>query len=171
MLPLTLLKGIDPKRVTIAVLVIVILGLSAFVYRQHVELEQTRLVYSNPQTVRTGTKQKEQGPKVVYRTRIKYLPSGEKSEETNEVAYDAGSYKAESDSETSSPVPLSVGLANSRTDRWLLRAGTKLSVNSEVLKNYKVGVGYGFRNRLDLVVEYLRHEDRNEAWADATLRF
>jgi hypothetical protein len=168
---LTLLSGVDFKKVAAIGLGSAVVILLLMVRLQTIELKKTEAVYAHPQTVVRVVTRIVEGP-VRIRTRIVEVPGGAKEttieEERGTVTTDSGSEAS------SSVVPLSVAMAPARTDRYLLRFGAKLDAPQHLSDNLKVGAGYSIRNRLDLVAECHRRRDSAgtsyELWADATLR-
>lgn len=149
------LRQVDPKRVTIAVLIVVVFATLAYLRLQSIELEKARLVYTHPETRTKILVRKVVGPVRIV-TRVIERPSGEREtiveENRGEVVETSGTETSEK------PISLAEALAPPRTDRWLAGIGL-LNFSPSDASNYTAYGGYGFRNRVDLLYG-LSYDDR-----------
>lgn len=157
-MPLLLLQSlrkVDPKRITIVVLIVLVFATLAYLRLQSIELQKAELVYTHPQTRTKILVRKVVGPVRIV-TRIVERTSGER--ETTIVEERASIVETRGEETESTPVPLSIALAPPRTDRWLLGAGL-LNLSPRSSSNWTGYAGYGFRNRFDLLYG-LSYDDR-----------
>lgn len=160
-----ILKYVTPRDYVIGGFGICIIYMATMWHGASVELKKAKLVYENPQVKTVEKIVYRQGPVRIV-TKIKEIPGGGK-ETTIEEDRSATTNEVVSNSE-SAPVPISVALAEPRTDRYLLSVGmNRLTPDFD---GKALFVGYGFKNRLDLQVGGIQH-DGFSPWVLATLRF
>lgn len=168
---LSLLSGVDLKRVGCIGLGTGVFVLLMFVRLQGIELKKIREVYSHPTQVVKIVTRRVEGP-VRIRTRIIEVPGGAREttidEERGIVLVNSGA------NASSAPAPLASTMTPYRTDRYLLRVGSKLDAPGNLSNNFKFGLGYSIKNRVDLVAEMhhatIQGLTENSVWADVTLR-
>jgi len=162
---LSLLAGVDLKRVTIITLSAGICILYAYVHEQNVQLANAKLVYGNPAHTVKIVRRTETGPVRIV-TRYIERPSGEKETITEETR--APVVETQTTAEETKPVPLSVALASPRTDRFLVTLG--LNRLTADVDGKALFVGYSIKNRVDIQAGGIEH-DGWSPWILATARF
>jgi hypothetical protein len=158
MIPLLLLqrlRQVDPKRVTIVVLIVAFSAALLDLRLQSIELAKAELVYTHPQQRTKILVRKVAGPVRIV-TKIVERADGERVTEIVEER--APIVETRGEETESTPVPLSITLAPHRADRWLLGAGL-LNLSPRSSSNWTGYAGYGFRNRFDLLYG-LSYNDR-----------
>lgn len=160
-----ILKYITPRDYVIGGLLVVLVTCVTMWHKDATELKKAKLVYEHPQIKTVDRIVYKQGPVRIV-TKIKEIPGGGK-ETTIEEDHDA--VTTETDNTTDSkPVPISIALAEPRTDRYLLSVG--LNRLTPDFDGKALFVGYGFKNRLDVQVGGIEHNGFSP-WVLATLRF
>lgn len=136
------------------------------IYHQHVQLKEAKLAYENPQVKIATREVKVEGPvRIVYR---KITTPGEPVIVERIVERAPVTTTTETAKETT-PIPVAVVLASPRIDRWLVGAMLD-KFDPKSGENWSVTAGYGFRNRVDLMVGAHVH-GHLDPFAQVVLRF
>lgn len=160
-----ILKYITPRDYVIGGLAVALVACVTMWHKDANELKKAKLVYENP-AIKTVER-------IVYKTgpvRIKTVVVKEKdgAEITTIEEDHAGTTTETNSSNEKAPVPLSIALAQPRTDRYLLSVG--LNRLTPDFDGKAIFVGYGFKNRLDVQVGGMNHHGWSP-WVLTTIRF
>ncbi len=160
-----LLKNISARDYIIGGLILGLVYCMTMWHSDSVELKKTKLVYQNPQIKTVDRIVYKQGP-VRTKTVIVKEKSGDEVTTIEEVR---APVEATNESTTDkTPISLAETMKPLRTDRYLVSVGlNRLSMDFDGKAMF---VGYGFNNRLDVMVGAMNH-DGVSPWALATFRF
>lgn len=159
------LKSIGPRDYVIVVIGAGLVFALTMWHNTSADLKKTQLVYANPQIKIVEKVVYKQGPVRIV-TKIKEIPG--KEIETVIVEERAPVETETVSSSITTPVPLSVAMADVRTDRYLLTLGmNRLTPDKD---GKALFVGYGIKNRFDIQVGGVEH-DGFSPWLFGTIRF
>ena len=145
MLPLLLLNRIRWCSILRVALSMAVFLLCVYCYLQHVALKQNQLIYKHPAVFRKTRIVRIEGPVRIV-TRVVETPGRVERETVEERG-------PVSTTEDSSVVQAPVFPPSKRSDRWL--AGISANpFNYRDSRAWGAYVGYGFRNRIDLLCGY-----------------
>lgn len=162
---LAIIKSLGIKDTAIGVLVVALVFTAAQWHKVSVESKNIQMIYSHPEFKTVE--------KIVYRTgpvQIKTVIIKEKDgKEITTINETHGANVETTEKGTDNKiVPISVSLAEARSDRYLISAGfNRLSADFE---GKALFVGYGIKNRFDIQVGVVQHQDLSP-WILTTFRF
>lgn len=160
-----ILKYLTPRDYVIGGLGVVLVYVLMLWHHDATELKKAKLVYENPQIKTVERVVYREGPVRIKTVVVKERDGDEIT--TIEEHREGTTSEVVAESEKA-PVPVSVALAPTRTDRYLLSVGlNRLSMDVE---GKSLFVGYGFKNRLDVQVGVV-NRDEVSPWILTTVRF
>lgn len=154
------LLNFDGKRITIAVLIVIVLALAAAVRIEHYRAEQANSVYTNPRVIHSVKTVKVAGPVRIV-TQVVERPTEKR---ITTIEYREATIETRGETADSAPVPLSVAMA-APGNAWLVGVGNR-DGEFRTWKGYSLWAGreLGTRAQAQLGVGY-----RDGAEAQAVL--